>query len=259
MLPKPTRRRLLIALGGVATAGCTTSRNSGADPTETTTTDESELPEECPTTQNLGVEWPSELDSETVESFVESYEATYYREKVVGYESESMVNSYELGGRIAEGPTEVGDGYTVEYAGGGGIYRPTLRLMGTVTDQPENVDIVSASDIDDETLSNLLANAAETGDATRHIDDPGESVDEYIELLASLSADFEELTEPSDSDTLYVDVDGTIVKLTAQTTNFHGDYSWNAWYYVDENVVRRTTEEETEPQDGKLLECRSEQ
>ncbi len=256
MLQEPTRRRLLAALGGVATAGCTTSRNSGTDSPETSTPDESELPEECPTTQNLGVEWPSELDSESVESFVESYEAAYYREKVVEYEPKSMVDSYELDGLVVEGSSEVGDGYTAEYDGGGGIYRPTLHLIGTVTDQPENVDIVPASDIDDETVSNLLTDAAETGDAAEHIDDPGERVDEYIELLASLSADFEGLTGPSDSDTLYVDVDGTTVKLTAQTNSFHGDYWWNAWYYVDENVVRRTTEEETDPQEGELLECR---
>ena len=256
MLPEPTRRRLLVVLGGVATAGCTTSRNSGADPTETTTADESKLPEECPTTQNLGVKWPDKLNSETVESCVESYEAAYCREEVVEYEPESMADSYELGGRIAEGPTEAGDGYTAKYAGGGGIYRPTLRLMGTATDQPENANIVSASDIDDEMLADLLADAAETGDATKHIDDPGETVDKYIELLASLSTDFEELTGPSNSDTLYVDVDGTPVKLTAQTTSFHGDYWWNAWYYVDEHVVRRTSDEEVDPREGKLLECR---
>ena len=256
MLSEPSRRRLLVALGGVTMAGCTTSRNSGTDSPETTT-DDPNLPEECPTTQNLDVEWPENLDADSVESFVESYEAAYYREKVVEYEPESMADSYELGGRIADGPTEVGDGYTVEYAGGGGIYRPTLRLKGTVTDHPKNADIVSANDIDDETVSNLLIDAAETGDATEHIDDPGETVDKYIELLASLSSDFEELTGPSDSDTLYVDVDGTTVELTAQATNFHGDYWWNVWYYVDENVVRRTTKEETEPQDGKLLECRA--
>lgn len=257
MLPEPTRRRLLVALGGVATAGCTTSRNSGTDSPETTT-DDPNLPEECPTTQNLDIEWPENLDADSVESFVESYEAAYYRENVVEYEPESMVDSYELGGRVADGPTEVGDGYTVEYAGGGGIYRPTLRFVGTVTEHPENADIVSVSDIDDERLADLLADAAETGDATAHIDDPGETVDEYIELLASVSTDFEELTGPSDSDTLYVAVDGTTVELTAQATNFHGDYWWNGWYYVDENVVRRTSEEETDPQNGELLECRTE-
>lgn len=250
-----TRRRVLAALGAGATAGCLADDGTTSDPTATP--EQTDLPDGCPTTQNLDVEWPEDLDADTAALFVETYEAAYYRENVVEYEPESMVDSYDLAGRIVDSPTAVGDGYVVEYSGSGGVYRPRLRLTATTTDSPDGTDIVSASDIDDDTVSGLIADAAETGDATEHVEDPGETVDEYLELLASLSADFEELSEPGDSDTLSVDADGTMVGLTAQATNFHGDYWWGAKYYVDDHVVRRTADEETDPQNGELVECRT--
>ena len=81
-------------------------------------------------------------------------------------------------------------------------------------------------------------------------------MDGYIDRLTALSSDFELLSGPGDEESLYVDVDGTTVELSAQTTNFHGDYWWEARYYVDEHVVRRASDEGVDPQDGTLLECR---
>jgi len=40
--------------------------------------------------------------------------------------------------------------------------------------------------------------------------------------------------------------------------SFHGDYDWRAWYYVDDHVLRRTTDEDRDPRDGERLECRKE-
>lgn len=82
-------------------------------------------------------------------------------------------------------------------------------------------------------------------------------VDRYVNRFSSLSDDFERLSEPGDSDTLYIDVDRTTVELTVQATNFHGDYGWGARYYVDDQVVRRTTNDDTAVQYGELLECRN--
>lgn len=277
------RRALLTVLGSgaLSLAGCSTrtdtddgsdGTDSGPDTPDTpgrTTTDtptgggetgtprSADLPDDCPTSQGLGVEWPRTLDGSTVASFVEAYERAYYREVVVGYDPESQLDSYELGGSVTDPPRRLGDGWEVAYSGSGGVYRPTLLFGATTSTPPEGADLVPVSDIEDDPLSGMLREAAETGEAELHIDDPGEEVDRYVDLLASVSEDFRGLSGPGDSDTLYVDVDGTAVELSVQATNFHGDYWWNAWYYVDEHVVRRTDDEDTDPRNGKLLECRT--
>lgn len=270
------RRTLLTAIGGgtLSLAGCTTGTGSGetgdGTPTVTetdtdtdtatvtpgdATAESSAVPANCPTSQGLDVEWPADLDASTVESFVESYEHVYYREVVVDYEPESQLDAYELSGTATQ-PEAVGDGWVLSYSGSGGVYRPTLWLGASTTSPPEGADVVPVSEVDDDLLVGLLEEAAETGEAQRHIEPPGERVDQYVDLLESLSEDFEGLSGRGDSDSLYVDVDGTVVELTAEADTFHGDYWWEAWYYVDEQVVRRTTDEDTDPRDGEVLECR---
>jgi hypothetical protein len=259
------RRRTLLALVGAGTAslaGCsTTDRDgTGGEPTPGTDTPEADestpLPEECPTSQDIDVEWPTDVDPGAVESFVEDYERVYYREEVVEYEPQSRLDSYELAGSVSGPPNKSGDGWVVAYSGSGGIYRPTLAMDATVTEPPEGVEPVPVGEIDDEPLTAMLEDAAETGEAELYVEPPGEKVEQYLDLLASLSGEFDGLSGRGDSDSLHVDVDGTTVELSVTATNFHGDYWWDAWYYVDEHVVRRTSDEEADPRDGELLECR---
>ncbi|WP_396613559.1 hypothetical protein ACH9L7_16625 (plasmid) [Haloferax sp. S1W] len=230
------RRWFLAAIGGgtLSLAGCTTGSGPGeaGDGTPTVTDTDSvppgdgtaespAVPATCPTSQGLDVEWPEELDAVTVKSFVEAYEHVYYREIVVEYEPESQLDSYELSGTITT-LTAVGDGWELSYSGSGGIYRPTLWLGARTATPPDGADVVSVSEVDDELLARLLTDAAETGTAQHHIDPPGEKVDQYVDLLASLSNDFEPLSGPGDSDALYVSVDGTAVELTAEADTFTG-------------------------------------
>jgi hypothetical protein len=253
MDPTPNRRALLVAAGATAAtlAGCTDALPGG---------DTRELPESCPTSQDLDVEWPRELDSETVTSFLEAYEGVYYRDEVVEYEPESRVDSYGLSVAVSETPTSVDGGYEATLSGSGGVYRPTLNVGARTADAPEGADIVPIDEVDDETLREVLQTAAESGEAEDHIEPPGEKVDRHIELVASLSSDFEPPSAPGESGTAYFDVDGTTVELTLQANQFHGDYWWTARYYVDENVVWRVEmsgEESPNPRaEGKLLECR---
>jgi len=175
---------------------------------------------------------------------------------VVEYEPESRLDSYGLSGSVVDGPTPAGEGWVLEYSGGGGIYRPTLALRATTTEPPDGADPVPASEVENGTLAGLLEEAAEAGEAQHHVEPPGEKVDRYVDLLASLSDDFDRLSGRGDSESIYVDVDGTTVELSATATDFHGDYWWKSTYYVDERVVRRTADEEVDPRNGTLLECR---
>lgn len=56
---RQTRRAPLATLAGVALSGCTNITDRGPP-------SEYELPNECPTSLNLDVNWPRELDADAV-------------------------------------------------------------------------------------------------------------------------------------------------------------------------------------------------
>lgn len=246
------QRRTLIA-GAACTlplAGCITDLGEENNSNET-----DEGPENCPTSQDIGVEWPDELDASSVESFVEDYEQVYYKELVVEYTPETSLDSYEANGKVTTGPSEVGDGWELKYRGGGAVYRPTLMMGATPEESPSDIDPVPLEEISKNALVDMLQKAADTGEAELAVETPREEIKEYLELFESLDQDVQ-LSERGDTARLYVDVDGTTVKLSVSASNFHGDYDWEAWYYVDDQVVRRTSDEKTDPREGELLECR---
>ena len=260
-----SRRTLLAATaaGAVGTAGCFDGAFGGTDGEQSPTDDEAsptptgrELPEGCPITQDLDVEWPAELTDGSVEQFVEAYENAYYREVVVGYESTTMVDKYGLEAYVNDGPVAVDGGYRVVLSGSGGVYEPGLHLRAERADPPTDADVVPVGEVSDDTLREVLETAADEGEVETRIRRPRERVDELIERVASLSADADPLESPGDSTTAYFEVDDTTVELVVQADDFHGDYWWSARYYVDEHVVRRLENEEGDPRDGELLECR---
>jgi hypothetical protein len=253
------RRTVLAGIGTLSVAGCidASSPENASETPDAPGPQHGSLPEACPTTRDLGVEFPDELTPETVESFVEAYEHVYYREIVVRYEPESRVDAYRLDGGVMDGSREEDDGYVVTYSGSGGIYRPTLLLGATATEAPADSEPIPRADIHDDRLRGLLEEAAEDPESEPelHVDIPGSDVEQYLERFESLSDTFE-LSSPGDSDVLYVDVDGTTVEVTVTATQFHGDYWWTARYYVDEHVVWRAEGADADPRDGELLECR---
>ena len=260
-----SRRTLLAATaaGAVGTAGCLDGAFGGDDGERSPTDDEvsptptdRELPEGCPTTQGLNVDWPTELTDGSVERFVEAYENAYYRKAVVDYEPTTVVDEYGLEASVRNGPTAVDGGYEVALSGGGGVYEPGLHLQAEPADPPAGADVVPIGEVSDDTLRGVLETAADEGEAEARVRRPRERVDELIERVAVLSDDVEPLTGPGDSTTAYFEVDDTTVELVVQADNFHGDYWWGARYYVDEHLVRRLENDEGDPRDGELLEYR---
>lgn len=253
-----TRRTLLAGAATVGVAGCTVG--DGDDESGDDSGDAGALPSACPTTRGLDVERPDELTVETVTEFVEVYEERYYRDVAVGYEPGSRLDDYRLSGSVQAGVEERDGGYVAEFAGGGALYRPGLHVTAEVADPPEWSDSVEYAGIDDEGLRRLLEDAVEADDgetATLGIESDAE-IDAYLDLLESLFEPFEGFDGPNESATLYAEVEGTAVELSVYSDGFHGDYWWNAWYYVDERVVRRTSDRDADPTKGELLECRAE-
>ena len=260
-----SRRTLLAATaaGAVGTAGCLDGAFGGTDGEGSPTDDEvsptptdRELPEGCPTTQDLSVDWPTELTDGSVERFVEAYENAYYRKAVVDYEPTTVVDEYGLEASIRDGPTAVDGGYEVALSGGGGVYEPGLHLQAEPADPPAGADVVPIGEVSDDTLRGVLETTADEGEAEARVRRPRERVDELIERVASLSADADPLEGPGDSTTAYFEMDDTTIELVVGADNFHGDYWWGARYHVNEHVVRRLENDEGDPRDGELLECR---
>ena len=205
-----SRRTLFAAtaVGAVGTAGCLDGAFGGTDGERSPTDDEvsptptdRELPDGCPTTQDLDVEWPAELTDGSVERFVEAYENAYYREAVVDYEPITMVDEYGLAASVSDGPVTVDGGYEVALSGGGGVYEPGLHLQAEPADPPAGADVVPVGEVSDDTLRGVLETAAAGGEAETRVRRPRERVDELIERVASLSADAGPLEGPGDSST----------------------------------------------------------
>jgi hypothetical protein len=270
------RRTLLTAAAGVgalALAGCASDDPTGEsepdDPASTappdggTTTepptDDVDLPAVCPTSQDLDVDadWPTEPDADSVAAFVEAYEAVYYREVVVDYDPETSLAAYGLTGSVEGSPQAADGGWTLTYSGQGGVYEGTLYVEAQTADAPEDADVVGRSALDDARLEGVVETAAAEGAAENHVHET-EAVTRYLEALPALSADVGEITERGQEEVLYVDVDGTTVRVTVTAGTFHGDYWWTARYYVTEHVVRRAEGEDADPREGELLECRTE-
>lgn len=213
-----------------------------------------DVPDDCPMSHDLDVDWPDEFDVDSAASLVVAYEKAYLEEIVIG-EAESQVE--RLGYSVGYRPPveEVDEGYLVEVGGGGAHYTPQLHLDAAVADAPVDATPVPKEQVEDDPLNELLGDAKTEGVAEMRID-PGSEVDHYIDLVASLSPDFEPLTEPASSGTAYFDIDEVTVELTLKADSFHGDMGLDARYYVDEYVLWRNASEDGSPRDGELLECR---
>lgn len=241
------RRQVLTSAvaGSISLAGCTAATSYfGPD-----------LPEACPTSQNLGVDWPEHLDESSVASFVEAYEERYYREVVFDYEPVSRFSYVGSAISRVKDVTEVDRGWRVHFSGTLGVNEAFMHLKATRSEPPEEAEVLSVSQLDDERLTELLDEAAESGEAERDIQ--AEAVDAYVDRFERLSEGFE-ISSAEPRDRLYVDVNGTTVELVVSVDTYHADRFWDAWYYVDEHVVWRSGEQNTDPRDGRLLECRPE-
>lgn len=260
------RRRSLLTLigsGAIPLAGCgaappTTSSDDHQETAERSErnpapTDTKELPAGCPASLELGVAWPEQLNETTVASFVDRYEAAYYQQ-VHEIQTESRYSSDAgLSGHVKNVTQTESGGWRLRISGFAGINEAFMRLEATRADPPEATDVIPSSEIEDELITEVLTTAADTGRAEERVST--DRTDAYVDRFENLSDGFE-ITRSELRDTLYVNVDGTTVELVVSVQTFHADTEWRAWYYVDEHVVWRSGEPDTDPRDGELLECR---
>ncbi|WP_152420128.1 hypothetical protein [Halorubrum distributum] len=263
-----TRRAVLATLTSVGLAGCTTSGDS--EPPS-----EDELPDQCPTSLDLGVEWPRDIYTRSVGGFLSRYEAV--AEFVTAYEEAYQVEKYaqsrfksgDFSTRLDQDPEKVADGFHVTVSYSGSVYTEmTLDLEAFEVDSdgipkdgsididestvPDDSEYISIDEIEDQRLQEVLKSAADSG----YEEYITSSTDHYRQLIENFppNASLNNGSLPR----AYFDVNGTPVLLVIYP---HGgsvaDYPWRpVQYYVTEYVIRRTSEENESPRDGTVVECR---
>lgn len=143
------RRTLLAGAASVGVPGCTLGGGDGNGEGDGRARDP---PDACPTSHDLGVEWPDELTAESVAGFVETYENRYYREVVIGYEPGTRLDDYRLDGSVQSGVEKRDGGYVAKFVGGGALYRPNLHVTAEVAGAAEGREPLDVEEIDDERL-----------------------------------------------------------------------------------------------------------
>ena len=254
--------RTLAGMGAISIAGCSAPKSSsdGATPVPTTTDSgvpgkDENLPDECPLSQDLEVEWPRDLDDTTVADFLKVYEKQYYLQSVFEFDRNSRYGQVGTPSITVKNVSEANGGWRVHLRGLLGVRHGSMVLRAKPTDPPEGAEGLSPDLIEDQEFCVLLNEAVETGEASLRIGSG--DVDEYVDRFEAMSDNFE-IPEGGGRDTLYFDMDGKTVELDVDVgPGAHGDYWWDAWYYVDEHVIWRSGEQDIDPREGELLECRT--
>lgn len=253
-----TRRAVLATLTSVGLAGCTTSGDSGPP-------SEDELPDQCPTSLDLDVQWPRELDADTVGEFVVAYVKAYQGKKL----AETRFHSPSISVELDQTPYKVADGFQVTVTYDASVtVEDYLHLEafevnsdgipkdGPHVDEsevPDNPEYIPIAEIGGQRLQEVLKSAANSG----YGEDYTSPTRWYTQLIESHSANASLNTEYPQG--IYFDVNGTpVLLIITERGGAAEDYGKSdpIQYYVTEYVVRRTEEENESPQNGTVVECR---
>ena len=262
LMTSHTRRAVLVSLASVGLAGCTASGNSQPP-------SEDELPDQCPTSQNLDVQWPQNLNADAVADFAKRYEVAY---RSHNSDLQPPWSSSSYSARVEQEPERVADGYRVTLVVSADVYEASGSLnayevdsdgIPKITDRLESSDLpgdptyVPIEEVDDQLLRGLLESAAVNRFEADSVDDS--KIEQYSELIAALSPDASTIESSSGGpEYAYFDVEGTPVLLEFRiATSDGGLWEEEILYYVTEYAVRRTESTDSAPENGKLIECRS--
>ncbi|WP_147438078.1 hypothetical protein [Halorubrum sp. Atlit-28R] len=217
----------MATLTSVGLAGCTASGD--AQPPS-----EDELPDQCPMSQTLDVQWPQNLNTEAVADFAKTYEVAY-RSRNSDLQPPWSSSSYSA--RVEQEPKRTADGYQVtlvvsasiiQAAGSlnayevdsDGIRKSTTRLESS--DLPDDPTYIPIGEVEDRLLHRLLESAAVNRVETDSVDDS--KIEQYSELIATLSPDASIIESPSGGpEYAYFDVEGTPILLEFRIATSDGD------------------------------------
>lgn len=245
------RRSLLAttALGSAAALGGCGSNPQADDETATAT-----RPDDCPETPDVDVSLPDSANESETGVFVRESEVETFLKQ---HEEALVSDSLGTGGRVTYSPTAKIQ--EVEDAAPGTLFRvevtwSTTTMIGvvitaevreTVPEEAIARDIESLPD-DAERIADVAREAVADGESATWKD---RTID-HEPILSALERAFD------DAETYYVTVDGQPVRVDVTPASEGVDDGHSiARYYVDEAVVRRTTDSNGDPRDGELVAC----
>ncbi|MFP8954044.1 hypothetical protein ACLI4Z_13915 [Natrialbaceae archaeon A-arb3/5] len=257
------RRYYLAAVaGGVSTvlAGCVFENRSSDETSNTNHSNNnntnqtansyegSVYPDECPATQDFTVPIPSEFDEETATSFVSEYEEKYTTKSVnVQYKYWDITNepSTSIEHTTVDNSALIVETQTI-WSGSTGI---DVEIRAEPRNQtPDSVDPIDVEELPEEASpARNIAHDAVNEDSVKRWRDRTQIYNQLTEQLAS---------DQNNADEYYVTVEGTPVSLsiTSHSTDII-DGNIIAWYYIDDVVIRRTENADTNPNEGSIVEC----
>ena len=270
-----TRRAVLASLTSAGLAGCTASSDS--EPPS-----EDELPEQCPTSQNLDVQWPRDIYTPSVRGFVTGYEEL--EKFVTAYEEAYLVKKagqpqYQSGDFNVDAdlhPKRVADGFLMAVSYTGAIHTqdhlvlqafrvdsegiPTDGLCVDKSYVPDDLEPISVEEVQNQKIQHILKTAAKSGSRRdragftsqfrQFLDDPPPNASLHDVGRSGVYANLLGI---------YFDVDGTLVLVFIDIEpGSVGDIfdPVPVKYYVTEYVIRRSEKENEPARDGTVVECR---
>lgn len=245
------RRLVLASVASLSTAGLVGCLGipDGAEQSP------SDLPEDCPVDTLDAHDTPEELDRESVEAFVESYEEAYIEETAIDHEQHERVEGPGSSVKEVE-PGE--DGYRVEVATGWATWDPDREVLvfepvddGDVADVdpvPFEHEAFDGIDVLQVAVETAAGDDESTGDRDEYRLGDGHPDYGATETVIDLAAGRVEGA--------VIEHDDALVRVTRDTApGVHGDGWKTAAYYVEAGAVYRTEDRDGDPRDGTLLEC----
>lgn len=228
-----------IALGaGASLGGCIAFDTNSKEENDTIT-----RPYECPVTQDFAVSLPDEVTNDAVRTFVRQYEEAYIANEetwMITYDPSTAVREVNQADRgiIATVETVWAE---VHHSG----VRITAEPQETMPDTENLLDVESLPEEADP-VATVARDAVDDDAEATWVDE----TKDHKPIVAAL--------EPTQDDDgkYHVTVEETAVRIRV-SPEIEGilDGVKFAWYYLDEAVVRRTDDSDTDPSDGDLLEC----
>ncbi|WP_152420971.1 hypothetical protein [Halorubrum coriense] len=265
----------MATLTSVGLAGCTTLGDSQPP-------NEDELPDQCPTSRDLDVPWPRDLDPGLVRGFITGYEdlkefITAYEEAyLVEKSTQSPYQSANFNVNVDRYIKRVVGGFLLTVSHTGSVKNQSHLLLRAFktdsegipkdglsvdkSDVPDGLEPIPINEVQDQKTREILKSAAKSGDRTDTASPPGQFYDLVNNRSPNASLSDEGRSGVySDLPAVYFDVNGTVVLVfILMKQGSVGDIfePVSVQYYVSEYVIRRTEDESKSPRDGTVVECR---
>ena len=233
-------KSVVCSMGTVGIVGCVDAIGSSVD-------EQAHQPDQCPVSTLDDQDPPDELDRETAERFVRSYESNYIEHARIDVDRYGRVEGPMT---TIEDTTAADDGYVIVVETRWTTLDPsperTLEFERVEETEIEPVPIDNERLAENETLRQLVKESVEEG--------WGGTLDEEHPDYESIRTGIED--NAGQLDGAVIEYQGKPVRVSKiERAGVHGDHVETAAYYVTAEVVSRSGDPDPDADDGDVVEC----